>query len=50
MDEQLSSLLEEIAGLIAQGLQQTQLQPGQNVAILDGPITVLAPTPNVYES
>jgi hypothetical protein len=50
MDDQLASLLEEIAGLIAQGLQQTQLQPGQNAAVLDGPITVVAPTPNEYDS
>jgi hypothetical protein len=50
MDEQLSSLLEEISALIAQGLQQAQLQPGQNAVVLDGPITVVAPSPNQYVS
>jgi hypothetical protein len=50
MDEQLSSLLEEIAGSIAQGLQQAQLQSGQNAVVLDGPVTVVAPTPNTYET
>lgn len=49
MDETLSSLVEEVAAIIAAGLEQAQLQAGQNAVVLPGPITVLAPTPNQYD-
>jgi hypothetical protein len=42
-------LLEEIAAIIAEGLERAQLQPGQNAVVLPGPITVVAPDPDTYD-
>lgn len=49
MDEELSSLVAEISDIIAQGLAAAELTAGQNAIVLPGPITVVSPTPNVYD-
>ncbi len=50
MDDDLSSLIEEISAIVAEGLSASELTAGQNAIVLPGPITVVSPTPNEYDA
>lgn len=45
MEDAVSSLLDEVAGIIAEGLEATYPEAGDGVIILVGPISVVVPDP-----